>query len=93
MGSGEKEGGVRKGGEGEGSVHLVRVEDDGRNEVKEDMVAVCPQRLEEKLVKGRSFLCSHLMYTMVVLTSSTLALATSSWSRHSRNVLSPSFSM
>ena len=42
----------------------MRVKDDGRNKVKEDMVAVCPQRLEGKLVKGKSFLCSsrpHLM--------------------------------
>ena len=47
----------------------MRVKDDGRNEVKEDMVAVCPQRLEEKEVKGRSFLCSsrsHLVYTHIV---------------------------
>ena len=42
----------------------MRVEDDGRNEVKEDMVAVCPQRLEEKEVKGRSFLCSSRSYLM-----------------------------
>ena len=52
-----------------GGVHLVRVEDDGRNKVKEDMVAVCPQRLEGKEVKGRSFLCSsrpHLVYTHIV---------------------------
>ena len=42
----------------------MRVEDDGRNKVKEDMVAVCPQRLEGKEVNGKSFLCSsrpHLM--------------------------------
>ena len=30
---------------------------------------------------------------LVWLTSSSLALATSSWSRHSRNILSPSFTM
>ena len=42
----------------------MRVEDDGRNKMKEDMIAVCPQRLEEKLVKEKSFLCTsrpHLM--------------------------------
>ena len=47
----------------------MRVEDDRRNKVKEDMIAVCPQRLEEKEVKGRSFLCSsrpHLVYTHIV---------------------------
>ena len=47
------------GGGGErGGGHLVGVEDDGRNKVKEDMIAVCPQRLEGKEVKGKSFLCS-----------------------------------